>query len=300
MSLAEFIYTEVLKPKPLKALANAVLLRLIPDRVHIGDMVLRLDRGDPVVSGALALGVFEPSEVAFFRRYCQGAMTMVDIGANTGLYTALALHQLDAAGRIVAVEPHPATFELLRGNIAANQVRSQDIASASRAGSPAVVALNLAASDADAICDLRLNPENRGDNRLYRGTYQGRTESWQTIPVPARPLDDVLAELDIHEVHFVKIDVQGYEERAIGGLRQTLARCDRVILLSEFWPKGLQEAGGGATSYLQLLTDLGFALYELKERPRGRAVPLADCDQLVARLPGRKYTNIIAVKGYTL
>lgn len=300
MSPAEFIYAEVLRPKPLKALANAVLLRLIPDHVHVGDAVLHLDRADPVLSGALALGVFEPSEIAFFQRYCQGAMTLVDIGANIGLYTALALRQLDATGRVVAIEPHPDTFALLRQNITANQVPIQGVAEASRLGAPAVVALNLAASDVNATCELRLNPENHADNRLYRGTYQGRPENWQTLPVPARRLDEVLAELDVRDVHFVKIDVQGYEERAVDGLRNTLARSSQVIVLSEFWPQGLREAGGGASSYLQLLTDLQLALYELKERPRGRVVPLTDWDKLIARLPGRKYTNIVAVKGYTL
>ncbi len=49
-----------------------------------------------------------------------------------------------------------------------------------------------------------------------------------------------------------------------------------------------------------MLTDLGFRLYELKERPRGKVVVLDDWDALIARLPGRKYTNIIGVKGYTL
>jgi hypothetical protein len=41
-------------------------------------------------------------------------------------------------------------------------------------------------------------------------------------------------------------------------------------------------------------------LYELKEKPRGKVVPLEDWNQLIARLPERKYTNLIGVKGYDL
>ena len=121
MSFAEFIYTEVLKPKPLKALANAVLLRIIPETIQVGPATLHLDLTDPVVSGALTLRVFEPSELAFFQKYCRGNMTLVDIGANVGLYTALAMHQLDSNGRIVTFEPHPQTYAFLQKNIAANQ-----------------------------------------------------------------------------------------------------------------------------------------------------------------------------------
>jgi len=292
MSLAEFIYTEVLKPKPLKALANAVLLRLIPENIQIGPATLHLDLSDPVVSGALTLRVFEPSELAFFQKYCRGDMTLVDIGANVGLYTALGMHQLDANGRIVTFEPHPQTFTFLQKNIAANQT--------SPSACPRVNSFNLAAAPERGQHELRLNPENRGDNRLYQGTYQGKLEKWDTLPVDGCPVDDVLAELQIDQVNFVKIDIQGYEQKAISGFQKTLTRSQNVILMSEFWPKGLREAGGSAKAYLQMLTDVGFKLHELKEKPRGMVIPLDAWDQLIARLPERKYTNIIGVKGYQL
>lgn len=292
MSLAEFIYTEVLKPRPLKALANAVLLRIIPETLRVGAATLHLDLSDPVVSGALALGVFEPSELAFFQEHCRGGMTLVDIGANIGLYTALAMHQLDADGRIVAFEPHPGTFAFLQKNVAANQTGAR--------ACPRVAALNLAAAPQRGRQELRLNPENRGDNRLYQGTYQGKVEQWETLPVEGRPVDDVLADLGIWQVNFVKIDIQGYEQNAISGFQKTLARSENVILMSEFWPKGLREAGGDAIAYLTMLSDLGFTLYELKERPHGKVTPLEDWQALIARLPERKYANIIGVKGYTI
>jgi len=292
MSLAEYIYTEVLKPKPLKAITNAILLRIIPEKLQIGPATLHLDLGDPVLSGALTLRVFELSELVFFQKYCQGEMTLVDIGANIGLYTALAMHQLDANGRVVTFEPHPQAFSFLQKNIAANHTGPQ--------ACPRVDAFNLAAASEPGQGELRLNPENHADNRLYQGTYQGKIEQWEALPVEARPVDDVLTELDVEEVNFVKIDIQGYEQKAISGFQKTLARSQNVLLMSEFWPKGLKEAGGSAIEYLQLLTDLGFTLYELKERPRGVIVPLESWDRLIARLPERKYTNLIGVKGYQL
>jgi len=290
MSLAEFIYTEVLKPKPLRALTNALLLRIIPERVQVGPAILHLDLDDPVLSGALTLRVFELSELFFFQKNCHGGMTFVDIGANVGLYTALAMHQLDSTGRIVTFEPHPQSYAFLQKNISTNQTGARSC--------PRVDALNMAAAPERGRQELRLNPENHADNRLYQGTYQGKIEHWDVLPVESRPVDDVLAELGIEEVNFVKIDIQGYEQKAISGFQNTLARSQNVILMSEFWPKGLKEAGGSATEYLQLLVSLGFTLYELKERPRGFIVPLLNWERLIARLPGRKYTNIVGVKGY--
>ena len=292
MSFAQFIYTEVLKPKPLKALTNAILLRIIPDKIQIGPATLYLDPCDPVVSGALTLRVYELSEQALFAKYLHGDMTLVDIGANMGLYTIVSMHHLDAGGRIVAFEPFPQTYEILQKNVATNQTDGR--------ACPRVDALNLAATSEPARMELHLNPENRADNRMYRGTYQGKLEDWETVPVEGRPVDNVLAELGIQEVNFVKIDIQGYEQKAISGFQKTLARSQNVILLSEFWPKGLQEAGGSATEYLQMLTDLGFTLYTLNEKPRGTVTPLEDWQALIAHLPGRKYTDIVGVKGYDL
>jgi len=292
MSFAEFIYTEVLKPKPLKALANAILLRIIPEKIQVGPATLYLDLNDPVVSGALTLRVFEPSELVFFQKYCRGEMRLVDIGANVGLYTALGMHQLNETGRIVTLEPHPQTYAFLLKNISANQTRPL--------ACPRVDALNMAAASERGQQALHLNPENRGDNRLYQGSYQGKIEEWDTLPVEGRPVDDVLADLEVDEVNFVKIDIQGYEQKAVSGFQKTLTRSQNVILMSEFWPKGLKEAGGSAAEYLQMLIDLGFTLYELKEKPRGKVIPLDNWDRLIARLPERKYTNIIGVKGYRI
>jgi len=292
MPIAEFIYTEVLKPKPLKALANAILLRIIPKSIKIGSTILHLDPSDPVVSGALTLRVYEPSEQALFAKYLHGDMTLVDIGANLGLYTAVSMHHLDVGGRIVAFEPHPQTYEILQKNVAANQTNGR--------ACPRVYPFNLAATSAPSSLELHLNPENRGDNRMYHGTYHGKLEEWDTMPVEGRPVDDVLAELGIAEVNFVKIDIQGYEQNAISGFQKTLARSQNVILLSEFWPKGLQEAGGSPTEYLQMLTNLGFTLYTLNQKPYGSIAPLEDWNALIASLPGRKYTDIVGVKGYNL
>jgi FkbM family methyltransferase len=292
MSLAEFIYTEILKPKPLKALTNAILLRIIPESIQIGPAILYLDHNDPVISGALTLRVYEHSEQALFAKYLHGDMTLVDIGANVGLYTALSMYHLNACGRIVAIEPHPQTYEILQKNVAANHINGREC--------PRVDTFNLAATPEACQLELRLNPENRGDNRMYRGTYQGMIEEWDTLPVEGRPVDDVLAELGVEEVNFVKIDIQGYEQKAISGFQKTLERSTNVILLSEFWPKGLQEAGGSATDYLHMLINLGFKLYVLNKKPYGSVTPLEDWDALISGLPGRRYTDVVGVKGYKL
>ncbi len=289
MALAEFIYTEVLKPRPLRKLTNAILLRIIPKKVKVEPATLYLNPNDPVLSGALTLRVYEKSEIAFFKKYCREDMVFVDIGSNVGLYSALALHTLNSDGRIIALEPHPESFTLLSKNVEVNQKER------GAADAPQIDIFQMAASSQSGSRTLALNPENKADNRV-----SDAPEEWESIPIEAKSMDNLLAEQEIEEVNFVKMDVQGYEHRIVAGFMETLRRSKRTIVLTEFWPQGMNASGGDAHTYLQDLSDLGFTLYELKERPLGHIEPLEDWDALIKRLHGRKYTNLIAVKGYKI
>ncbi|MBT3336606.1 MAG: FkbM family methyltransferase [Anaerolineae bacterium] len=289
MALAEFVYTELLKPRPLRKLANAILLKIIPEKIKVDPATLYLNPNDPVLSGALTLRVYENSEIAFFKEHCLGDMVFVDIGGNVGLYSALAMHTLNNDGKIITLEPHPESFALLAKNVKVNQ-EARGIEDA-----PKIELFQMAASSQSGTRSLALNPENKADNRL-----SDAPDEWESIPIEAKSMDALLIEQGIKEVNFVKMDVQGYEHRIISGFMDTLRHSEKTIVMTEFWPQGIESTGGDARGYLQDLSDLGFTLYELKEKPLGHIEPLEDWDTLIARLHGRKYTNLIAVKGYEL
>ena len=50
-------------------------------------------------------GCFEPNETAFLASVLRPGMTVVDVGANIGLYSLLAAHFVMPGGTVVAVEP---------------------------------------------------------------------------------------------------------------------------------------------------------------------------------------------------
>ena len=59
-------------------------------------------------------------DLAFYRRYLRPGDAVVDVGANIGLATLVAAKIVGPTGRIIAVEPHPRTFEYLRDNVQLN------------------------------------------------------------------------------------------------------------------------------------------------------------------------------------
>jgi FkbM family methyltransferase len=276
-TLSEFIYTELLRPAPVKRAANAILLSIVPKTVRVGPAIVHLNPSDPVVSGALALRVFERHELAFFSRSCREGMTVVDVGANVGVYTALAMHLTGATGTVIAIEPHAESRRFLDLTTKANATTKTQLH-----------VFDCAASDHEGTAQLFPNPHNKADNRLYRSEA---TPYAQSASVQLRTIDAILDELDLHAIDILKIDVQGSELSAITGAAKTIRNSPGMMLLTEFWPDGIRQAAGCAPEcYLELLRDLGLTLFELK---RARLSPLSS--DWPRRLTGRRYTNLIGI-----
>jgi len=280
MSIAEFVYTVLLKPAPLRRAANAAIRALLPERVRVGDAEVWLNPDDPVISGALRFGVYERGEIAFFRSRFRAGMTLVDVGANVGLYSALALSTPGFHGRVLALEPHAESRRYLEKTIAGN---------APTPGAAQIV--GLAASDRAGTLALYKNPENKGDNRLYPDPLLRSEES-----VGADTLDNICRRAGIASAQFVKVDVQGAEAQVVRGAAGVLGASSDCILMTEFWPYGLARCGGDGLEYLGMLRDLGFRLYQLSGN-RGTLTAIGTPGELIARTQGRRYANPVGLKG---
>jgi len=280
MTLAEFVYTILLRPRPLRRAANGAIRALLPQRVRLGAASVWLNPEDPVVSGALAFRVYERGEITFFRSRFRADMTFVDVGANVGLYSALALSTPGFRGRVLAIEPHRESRVYLEKTIQSN--------AAARA-SAAIV--GLAASDRAETLTLYQNPDNKGDNRLYPDALLHGEET-----VGADTLDSICRQHGIASAGFIKIDVQGAEAKVVRGASGLLSASSDCILMTEFWPYGLARCGAGGLEYLEMLRDLGFRLYELSGN-HGALTAISTPRQLVERTQGRRYANLVGLKG---
>jgi FkbM family methyltransferase len=273
MGIAEFVYTTVLKSSPLRKTTNAIIKSILPRQVRFGSAVTVLNPNDPVVSGALAFRIYEKSETAFLKRTFFPGMVFLDIGANVGYYTALAGHAAGPAGRVLALEPDPESFTYLTQTIHANRLTN-------------VTSFQLAASDQVGSAQLYISANNRGDNRLYANELAS-----DVVTVGTTTVDALLQQVGI-AVDVIKMDVQGAEGQVLNGMKGMLAQSRPITLLTEFWPDGLRKAKTEPQQFLSTIESLGLRMHEL--RPDGSLSPIADTEALVARYPGRKYTNIVA------
>jgi len=275
-SAPAWIYTVVLRPRPLRALANRLLKTLIPPTLTLPEGTLLLNQQDPVVSGALALGVYEPGSLAAWRALLgRPDMTVLDIGGNIGLYSLIAAHHC-ARGQVIAFEPEPRNASILEAMARANGFNHLQV-------------INAGAGAITGDATLYLDPDNKGKHSLVR---DGANQQVATIPLVT--VDDVVASRKLARVDAVKIDVEGWEDQVLLGMACLLAR-DHPALLFEFAPVRIRLAGDDPEHMLKRLLDLGYVVSELDEAD-GTQRPIGDLDGFLTRFTHRDaYRNLLAV-----
>ena len=221
-------------------------------------------------------GVLEPCETALLNREIKQGDIVVDIGANIGYYTLLASRQVGSVGKVYAFEPDPTNFALLKKNVAINNCRN-------------VVMVNKAVAERSVTMKLYLSDVNDGDHRAYASE-----ETRKCISIECTSLDDFFKDSS-EDIDFIKMDIQGFECKAMRGMQALLKRSKGMKLTAEFWPYGLTRAGDSPQELFQLLEDGNFLLYEINEA-KNRIEP-ADTNELLRSYPPDKqdYTNLYCV-----
>jgi len=177
----------------------------------------------------------------------------LDIGANIGFYTLFAGRRVGPKGRVFSFEPDPMTFESLKRSVALNGfewVKSLNMALSNRAGEIPFYTV----SDGSAH-SLVPEIERRADR------YSGK------VQVRVARLDDLNREglLDTPRIDLIKIDVEGEEERTVGGMLETLERFSYPRVWAEVrGPRGSTRAPNTYPGVERQLMGLGYEPFQWK------------------------------------
>jgi len=174
----------------------------------------------------------------WFKPLAKGVV--VDVGAYIGTYSIRAMYSADL---VVAIEPLPLNFKALYVNLELNKHRrnakviliNKAIAEERRR---AKIFLPLIAKEVGvSVASLRYDSLIRKPNYI---SYE----------VEADTLDNIMHELNIKEIDYLKIDIEGYVMKAFPGMLDTLKRIHwlQIELLDE------------DKSALYLLKRIGFRL----------------------------------------
>lgn len=188
----------------------------------------------------------EYPELLFLYKLVKPTDNVIDIGANLGYYSKqIKKIQKGSSGSLLAVEPIPLFAAVWKSNVGeSSQIKLENSALGStnemvRMGIPIV----------DGVVRHGLTKViEQGDDHSNTREYD----------VHMKVGDEVVSAWGKKEIHFIKCDVEGYEQFVIPNLKQTIL---------DNYPIFQIELGGeeNRTNVVQFLVDLDYDIYILSE-----------------------------------
>lgn len=173
-------------------------------RTELGDMWAPASNHESVA--LIAQEMVQLDEYQIGEHRIQPGDVVIDCGGHVGFYTKLALRQ--GAGLVLAFEPDPENHWLFSQNL------KQEIADGR------VILVKAGVWDERDELVFHHSKENPGSH----GFFDNGDEQLLVENVPVLPLDDKVEELGLQRVDWIKMDIEGAEQRALQGAARTLAR----------------------------------------------------------------------------
>lgn len=210
-------------------------------------------------------------EIGLMKKIIKPGMTVIDVGANIGIYSVLLANLVGRKGKVHAFEPEIANFKHLKHVCEKYQnVTINRVAVDARSGE-----INLFVSD-----DLNV------DHLAYDDA-----SNRHRVRVSCISLDKYIGNKT--PVDFVKIDTQGYEHQVLLGMKRVIQNSPKIIIMAEFSAYDLSLAGTDPEEHVKLVKRLGLKTYVL-----GKKFGFTNESDLLTKNPNRAiYYNLLYVKG---
>jgi FkbM family methyltransferase len=227
--------------------------------------VKRMDQGflwiawDDVIRDAVLQGNFEMAERKFVERFLQPGMTVLDIGAYSGLYTLTASARVGREGHVIAFEPSPYQRKRLQWHVWLNRCSNVRIENAA-----------LGSKDGEEIF-FSVPGRSAGYSGLRPPDVDAAT---RPIPVRVTTLDSYLWRYSVGSVDFIKVDVEGGELDVFKGAVDLLRQPLRPVILCELEDVRTEAWGYKAKDAAAFVKSFGFRWF--RPLPCGKLTSLGD------------------------
>jgi len=138
---------------------------------------------------------------------------IVDCGANVGVFCLYAARVVGPRGRVIAIEPEPNNLHILERNIRLNNLTWCHI-------------VPVGLWDRRGTADLFSGPDSGSHTMIEKNT--------SSVRVPVDTLPNILDNLGIGAVKFIKMDIEGAEIRAIAGMTDFLEHHRPPLAIESF------------------------------------------------------------------
>jgi len=223
-----------------------------------------------LVTGVLlAEGDWFEQELEFWRNWLKPGMTVIDVGANVGVYTFTAARRVGPRGRVLAVEPFSGCLRCLEETCRINELDWVKICGG-------------AASDRSGTARLQLYTASEL-NEIVIGDVEEPVQPGSFEEVPCFTLDSLVEQENVNRVDYLKIDAEGHEMSVLIGSEKILSEFFPIILY-----ENIASSKGSNLPVAEYLKSKGYKLFRYQPYAQ-ELIPINSSDELEGNL------NVIAV-----
>jgi FkbM family methyltransferase len=219
-----------------------------------------------VTSVVLGEGDWFENEMEFWRNCLKPGMTVIDVGANAGVYTFSAATRIGSSGKVIAIEPFPACVSYLKETCRMNQFDWVSVYGAAASDRTGKIRLSIQGAS-------ELNEVIADDATMPSGQY---------VEVPCLTLDSLIEQEQLKAVDYMKLDAEGHEINVLQGCQQILEDFSPVILY-----ENIAGAQGNNLEVAEFLTQHSYQLH-IYQPYLNQLIPLNSLNDLNGQL------NIVA------
>ena len=225
---------------------------------------------------AMYYGAYEPDTVRAMKKLLKKGDTFIDVGANIGYLSAIAMGLVGKTGQVHSFEPIPKHFQRLKNLALANKkykIVVNQCALGEKEGTARIDVSGLSIGSSTMVPDLL---------KFKEIAYGKRKEMIEeTIEVPTHRLDCYIKEQSISGISLIKIDTEGFEFPVLKGLSGYFENANHLpAIICEITPAAYPL--------------LGYTLSQLSEYMKKynyHAFSLDDTEIDITKLKG--YPNVI-------
>lgn len=211
-----------------------------------------LDPRDLSVAPNIALdSVWEDDVTHAWLEQVEDQSTILDIGANFGYYGLIAAQKTDKRrSRVVLFEANPDLIPYISKSIKVNWLMEQ------------AVVENLAVSDHEGKATFHVSKDYLASSSLHSAKHMDaymhqkmEVKTSKRVEVGLTSIDYYCRQHTIKSVDLIKMDIEGYEDVAYRGMRQTVKNSPNLTLFVEFTRLSYQDP---VMFYNSMMADFGY------------------------------------------
>lgn len=196
-------------------------------------------------------GVYEIGVVNAIKKLLKKGDTFIDVGANIGYMSCIAMGVVGKTGQVHSFEPVPRYFQKLKNLAKANKDYNITVNECALGDERGIAAINVASF-------VNIGWATMVPSFLKKGTKK------ETIEVPVYRLDRYIKERGISNISLIKIDVEGFEFPVLKGLSDYFENTrHRPAIICEISPPSYKRLGYTLTQLSEYMRNYNYRAFSL-------------------------------------